>query len=80
MVQLKRGDLVRILGRKPKGLGVVMDCIIGVGDFTDDYYYIVWIIVPGDVQLGHKGWYSREFLNQLKKSENNPLQSQIDLV
>ena len=56
MKQLKRGDLVYIQGRKPAGLGVVMDSIIGVGDFTDDYYYITWIIIPGDVHLGSKGW------------------------
>jgi len=80
MEQLKRGDLVYIQGRDPVGLGVVMDCIIGVGDFTDDYYYVTWIILPGEVFLGAKGWYSRDFLHQLKKEQNNPLQSQIDLV
>ena len=80
MEHLKRGDLVYIQGRDPVGLGVVMDSIIGVGDFTDDYYYVTWIIIPGDVHLGSKGWYSREFLYQLKKEQNNPLQSQIDLV
>ena len=78
--RLYKGDLVKVLGHQIEGLGVVLDCIVGICDFTDDYYYVTWIIIPGDVHLGSKGWYSREFLYQLKKEQNNPLQSQIDLV
>ena len=75
-----KGDLVKVLGHEVEGLGVILDCIVGVGDFTDDYYFVAWIIMPSDVGNNRKGWFSQAYLYEVKKDKKNPLQSKIDLV
>jgi hypothetical protein len=65
--RLYKGDLVKVLGNKVEGLGVVLDCIVGVGDFTDDYYFVAWIIMPSDIGFDRKGWFSQAYLSKIKK-------------
>ena len=75
-----KGDLVKVLGHRVEGMGVVLDCIVGVCDFTDDYYYVVWIIMPSNIGEERKGWFSLSYLNRIEKDQKKSLQSQIDLV
>lgn len=78
--RLYKGDLVKVLGHQIEGLGVVLDCIVGICDFTDDYYYVAWIIQPSDIGFDRKGWFSQAYLHKIKKDQKKSLQSQIDLV
>ena len=66
-----KGDLVKVLGHKVEGLGVVLDCIVGIGDFTDDYYYVAWIIMPSDIGHNRKGWFSKAYLHEVKKDKKS---------
>ena len=75
-----KGDLVKVLGHQVEGLGVILDCIVGVCDFTDDYYYVAWIILPSNIGFDRKGWFSQAYLHKIKKDQKKSLQSQIDLV
>lgn len=65
--RLYKGDLVKVSGHQVEGLGVVLDCIVGVGDFTDDYYFVAWIIMPSDIGIERKGWFSQAYLHKIKK-------------
>tara|TARA_R100001509_G_scaffold159357_1_gene125728 strand:- start:606 stop:851 length:246 start_codon:yes stop_codon:yes gene_type:complete len=75
-----KGDLVKVVGHEIEGMGIVLDCIVGVCDFTDDYYFVAWIIMPSNIGEDRKGWFSQPYLQRIKKDQKKSLQNQIDLV
>jgi hypothetical protein len=79
MSALKRGDLVFIFGREPQGMGVVMECLIGINDFVDDYYFVCWLVLPGGVQPSKGTWYGHDYLTKIEDPKKyNKLKKMID--
>ena len=79
MEELKRGDLVFIFGREPQGMGVVMESIVGVNDFIDDYYFVCWIVVPGGIEPSKGAWYGHDYLTKLEDPKKyNKLKKMVD--